>query len=108
MKSLALFIAAAGMIIPVLSSANDTGFGFTIADTCMVPVYNTTFMFPDEGGKIVQAPSGQMYFVKDYLPECAGAGAGYKLISATSTEVTPVPTTPAPTPTEPTPTHHCD
>src|SRR3989344_1708599 len=50
-------------------------------DSCLVPVYNTAFAFPAEGGEIVRIGS-QMYFVKNYLPECANAGNGGQVIRA--------------------------
>ena len=55
-------------------SSSNGGFGqglldFLIGDNCMVPVYHTNFMFPAEGGKIIKI-GNEMFFVKDYLPEC--------------------------------------
>jgi hypothetical protein len=55
--------------------ASGQGLGAILGETCLVPVYNTDFAFPPEGGQIVRAASGQMYFVKNYLSGCANAGS---------------------------------
>ncbi len=45
-----------------------------LADHCLVPIFNTNFAFPPEGGKIVQK-DGQMYFARTYLNGCGDSGS---------------------------------
>jgi hypothetical protein len=67
-----------------------------VGSTCLVPVIHTNFAFPPEGGKIVKIGE-QMYFVQDYRPECANAGANGQLIKGSGTVAGT--TTPQPSPT---------
>src|SRR3989344_5740069 len=76
-----LAVALAFALVPMYmgaSTINALG-----EDSCLVPVYNTTFAFPAEGGEIVRI-GNQMYFVKNYLPECAGAASGGQVIRSSS------------------------
>ncbi|HTL39200.1 MAG TPA: DUF4430 domain-containing protein, partial [Methylomirabilota bacterium] len=55
-------------------------------DNCLVPVYNTNFVFPPEGGKIVKI-NNQLYFVKTYISGCSNAGANGTFVTSRSTSL---------------------
>ncbi len=55
-----------------------------VGEPCMIRVYNTNFNFPPEGGQIVRI-GNEMFFVRTYKPECAGAGANGRVVQTTST-----------------------
>ena len=61
------------------STAVNTSVESVVGSTCLVPIFHTNFSFPPEGGKIVRIGNG-LYFVQDYRPECADAGANGQLI----------------------------
>lgn len=67
---------------------------FVSADPCLIEVFHTNFMFPPEGGKIVQVGS-RMYFVRDYLPGCQNAVPTGRVLaggfSTPTTTAVPVP-----------------
>jgi hypothetical protein len=76
----------------------NTGLTF---DECRVPVYHTNFLFPPQGGVIIDTGNG-MFFVRTYLPGCENAADGYPVIKGAATAHPPTPhPTPQPTPPPP-------
>jgi hypothetical protein len=43
---------------------------FLLGDPCLVPVYHTDFIFPAEGGAVIQQ-GNQLFFVPTYQPGCS-------------------------------------
>lgn len=71
----------------------------TVNAGCRVPIYNTDFAFPPEGGQIIQI-GDQMYFVRTYLPGCENAIlGGPPFPTQTPTPIASPNPTPAPSPT---------
>ena len=66
---------------PIVGAANSTGL---IETDCIVPIYHTNF--PLNGGSVITV-DGQLYYVKNYLAQCAQAGSGYEAASPTPTPV---------------------
>ncbi len=69
---LILSICVALLTVPVFIWAQSQS---QFADPCLIRVYHTDFMFPPEGGVIVQKPDG-MYFARTYMPGCEHSADG--------------------------------
>lgn len=103
MKKLAFVALAAMVAVPSYITAHNQSNvaplyqnnGFSIVDECRVPVFHTEFNFPLGGGVIVRTESGNMYFIRTYIPGCEHAGDGYPIVKGSTTSVSqPVYTAP--------------
>jgi hypothetical protein len=82
------------VLAPAFISAADGGltgsFGSQVAgEPCAVRVYHTNFVFPNEGGKIIQV-GPELYFVRTYIPGCANAGGYFPTVVQSPTSFNPL------------------
>lgn len=80
----------------IISNSLHGSYGSQLADSpCAVRVYHTNFNFPAEGGQIVKIGS-ELFFIRSYRPECAGAGQlGTVVLAANPLPASNTVTTPA-------------
>lgn len=78
------------LMAPAFITAQSTVGNTLVGTVCLVRVYHTNFNFPPQGGQIVTI-GDEMFFWRNYLPECAGmvpgtAATGYQpVVSQTQT-----------------------
>jgi hypothetical protein len=87
MANKSVLIAVAGVLAfaltPAFINAQTANAPAAVNPHCLVRVYHTNFNFPPEGGRIVQIGS-EMFFWKNYLPQCANAASGMsQVVSST-------------------------
>ncbi|OGE89053.1 MAG: hypothetical protein A3J07_00255 [Candidatus Doudnabacteria bacterium RIFCSPLOWO2_02_FULL_49_13] len=76
-KGLIIPISLALLMVPAFIWAQNAS---QFADPCLVRIYHTNFMLPQEGGAVVSGPEG-LFFARTYLPGCEHSADGLQVVA---------------------------